>query len=187
MTTTPAAAKPLRVDAQRNYDAVLAAGKSVFARSGTDAPLEDIGREAGVGRGTLYRHFPTREHLFAAIMKERVDFLEATAQRLLGAPDAWEALTEWLSLYDQSFMEFGGMKDRIGHDADDDESPVTSMCAPMRSSFALLFDRAQKEAGVRSDITAVQVLGMITALPKHPQGGETVSPYLDIVFSGLRD
>src|SRR3954467_6750506 len=82
--------KALRADAQRNYDALLAAGKSVFARFGVDAPFEDVAREAGVGRGTLYRHFPTREHLFVAILQERVDFLDAKAMELLDAPDAWQ-------------------------------------------------------------------------------------------------
>ena len=55
--TTTAAAKPLRADALRNHEALVAAGKSVFARGGTDAPLEDVARQAGVGQGTLYRHF----------------------------------------------------------------------------------------------------------------------------------
>ena len=93
VTTSP---KALRADAQRNYDALLAAGKSLFARFGVDAPFEDVAREAGVGRGTLYRHFPTRDHLFVAILQERVDFLDARARELLDAPNAWQALSEKL-------------------------------------------------------------------------------------------
>src|SRR4051812_3094099 len=88
VTTRP---KALRADAQRNYDALLAAGKILFARFGVDAPFEDVAREAGVGQGTLYRHFPTRDHLFVAILQERVDFLDAKATELLDAPDAWRA------------------------------------------------------------------------------------------------
>jgi AcrR family transcriptional regulator len=68
LSTSPRA---LRADAQRNYDALLAAGKSTFARFGVDAPFEDVAREAGVGRGSLYRHFPTRDHLFVAILRKR--------------------------------------------------------------------------------------------------------------------
>lgn len=71
-TTTP---KLQRADAQRNYDTLLAAGKSVFARSGTDAPLEEIAHEAGVGQGTLYRHFPTREHLLVAILQRTASII----------------------------------------------------------------------------------------------------------------
>ena len=62
-------AKPRRADAQRNHDAVLAAAKAVFAQAGTDAPMEDVARAAGVRQGTLYRRFPTREHLFAAMSR----------------------------------------------------------------------------------------------------------------------
>src|SRR6185312_4467194 len=112
----PASSSPksLRADAQRNYDALLAAGKSVFARFGVDAPFEDVAQQAGVGRGTLYRHFPTRDHLFVAILQERVDFLDANAIELLDAPDAWQAVSEWLRLYDQSATEYGGMSARLG-------------------------------------------------------------------------
>src|SRR3954463_5278452 len=111
VTTSP---KALRADAQRNYDALLAAGKSVFTRFGVDAPFEDVARAAGVGRGTLYRHFPTRADLFAAILQERVDFLDAKAGELLDAPDAWQALSEWLRLFDQSATEYAGMSARLG-------------------------------------------------------------------------
>src|SRR5260370_6823767 len=98
VTTSP---KALRADAQRNCDALLAAGKSVFARFGVDAPFEDVAREAGVGRGTLYRHFPTRDHLFVAILQERVDFLAAKARELLDPSDAWQALPDCLPLFIQ--------------------------------------------------------------------------------------
>src|SRR2546430_8471344 len=81
----------MRADAQRNHEAVLAAAKAVFAQAGIDAPMEDVARAAGVGKGTLYRRFPTREHLFAAILQDRVDELDASAQRALDSPDVWRA------------------------------------------------------------------------------------------------
>jgi len=183
--TAPTAPKPLRADARRNYDAILAAGRSVFARAGTDAPLEDVGREAGVGRGTLYRHFPTREHLFVAIMEERVDDLDARAKQLLDASDAWSALTEWLRLYDRSVADYGGMSARVGSLLADDESPVAAACAPMKNSFQRLYRRAQREADLRSDLTAVELLTMISALPK-PAPGARRNPYLEVVLRGLR-
>jgi len=79
-STTPARAKPRRADARRNHEALLAAAKAVFAQSGTDAPLEEVARRAGVGQGTLYRQFPTREHLFAAIMADTIDLLDRAAR-----------------------------------------------------------------------------------------------------------
>lgn len=184
--TTTAAAKPLRADARRNFDALVAAGKLVFARSGTDAPLEDVGREAGVGRGTMYRHFPSREHLFVAIMKERVDELDAQAKELLDAPDAWEALAEWLRLFDRSATEYRGMSARVGDGLAEDGSPVAAACAPMKKSFNRMLRRAQREADVRSDLTAVELLAMISALPKPTPRARRTGPYLDVVLRGLR-
>jgi AcrR family transcriptional regulator len=186
VTSTTTDPKPRRADARRNYDALLAAGKAVFARSGTDAPLEDVARAAGVGQGTLYRHFPTREHLFVAIMKDRVDLLDVEARKLIDAPDAWQALTTWLRLYDRSATEYRGMSARVSDGLADDGSPVAAACAPMKASFALLFTRARDQGTVRADVTAVQVLTMIANLPKDPRSGTTISPYLDIVLSGLR-
>ncbi len=74
--------------------------------------MEDVARAAGVGKGTLYRRFPTREHLFAAILQDRVDELDASARRALDALDAWRALSEWLELYDRCATEYPGMSAR---------------------------------------------------------------------------
>src|SRR6267154_4448283 len=182
VTTRP---KPLRADAQRNYDALLVGGKSVFARLGVDAPFEDVAEKAGVGRGTLYRHFPTRDHLFVAILQERVDFLDAKARELLDAPDAWQALSEWLRLFDQSAIEYGGMSARLGNSLTDDGSPVATLCGPMKTSFANLFERAKHETPLRPDITPFPLLAMISGLPKEPQTGKTLEPCLEVVLSGL--
>ena len=182
LSTSPRA---LRADAQRNYDALLAAGKSTFARFGVDAPFEDVAREAGVGRGSLYRHFPTRDHLFVAILQERVDFLDAKAREFLDAPDAWLALSEWLRLYDQSATEYAGMSARLGSSLADDGSPIATLCGPMKANFSHLFDRAKKETPLRPDVTALALLAMISGLPKDPQSGRTLDPCLEIVLSGL--
>jgi AcrR family transcriptional regulator len=185
MSSAPTSTKALRADAQRNYDALLAAGKSVFGRFGVDAPFEDVAREAGVGQGTLYRHFPTRDRLLVAILQERVDFLDARGRELLDAPDAWQALSEWLRLYDQSATEYGGMNARLGSSLTDDGSPVATLCGPMKASFVHLFERAKKETPLRPDVTAIALLAMISGLPKDPQSGKTVKPCLEIVLSGL--
>jgi AcrR family transcriptional regulator len=131
MSSSPA--RPIRADAQRNHDAVLAAAKAVFAQAGTDAPMGDVARAAGVGKGTLYRRFPTREHLFAAILQDRVDELDASAQRALDTPDVWRALTEWLELYDRCATEYPGMSARVGESLSDGTSAVATMCEPMKN------------------------------------------------------
>jgi AcrR family transcriptional regulator len=180
------ATKPLRADAQRNYDALVEAAKRVFAVGGADAPLEDVAREAGVGQGTLYRHFRTREHLFVAILEDRVGHLDARAKELLHAPDPLRALSDWLRLYDRIAGEFGGMSARLGKGLIDADSPVAALCAPMKASFQNLFERAQRERPLRSDVSAVEVLAIVSALPKHPRSGATIAPALDIVLRGLR-
>jgi AcrR family transcriptional regulator len=183
---SPPSAKPRRADAQRNHDAVLAAARAVFAQAGTDAPMEDVARAAGVGKGTLYRRFPTREHLFAAILQERVDELDASARRALDAPDVWRALSEWLELYDQCATEYPGMSARVGESLSDDSSAVGTLCGPMKNSFARLFERARQAVPLRHDLTATQLLSMVSALPKDAGTGRTPEPYLRVVLDALR-
>src|SRR6266487_4025102 len=92
-----AARRPMRADARRNYQALLSAANAAFIEQGADdASLEEIARRAGVGIGTLYRHFPTRQALLEAVYRDQVDALRARADELLGSlpPDA--ALVAWL-------------------------------------------------------------------------------------------
>src|ERR1035437_7005847 len=89
-------AKPLRADARRNRDALLVVAASHFAEQGVEAPLEEIARRAGVGIGTLYRHFPTRDALIADVYRREVDLLCAGVDELLATLPADEALAEWM-------------------------------------------------------------------------------------------
>src|ERR1700743_1677388 len=93
--------KPRRADAQRSGEALLATARAVFARLGTDVPLEVVAQEAGVGRGTLYRHFPSREHMLAAIMRDNAAVLEGKARELIEAPELPDGLPDLLRLYDR--------------------------------------------------------------------------------------
>jgi AcrR family transcriptional regulator len=145
-----------------------------------------VARAAGVGKGTLYRRFPTREHLFAAILQERVDELDASAQRALGALDMWRALGEWLEQYDRCATENPGMSARVGQSLSDDSSAVGTLCGPMKNSFALLFERARQEVPLRQDLTPALLLSIVSALPKDPGTGRTVEPCLRVVLDGLR-
>jgi AcrR family transcriptional regulator len=140
---------------------------------------------AGVGKGTLYRRLPTREHLFAAILQDRVDELDASAQRALDVPDVWRALSEWLELYDRCATEYPGMSARVGESLSDDRSAVGTLCGPMRSSFARLFERARQEVPLRPDLTSTQLLSLVSALPKDARTGRTREPCLR-VLDGLR-
>jgi hypothetical protein len=114
-----------------------------------------------------------------------VDELDASAQRALDAPDVWQALSEWLELYDQCATEYPGTSARVGEPLSDDSSAVGTMCGPMRSSFARLFERARHEVPLRPDLTAAQLLSMVSALPKNPRTGRTVEPCLRVVLDWL--
>lgn len=176
----------MRADGRRNRETLLEAAKVVFARAGTDAPMEDVAKEAGVGRGTLYRHFPTREHLFVAIMKEQVDRLEEQARTLLDEPDAWEALTRWLHLYARSASRYRGMSAQVGNGLVEDASPMAAACAPMKAGFADLFARARAQGVVRDDVNATDVLALIAALPEPLHTPGDTRTHLDIVLRGIR-
>src|SRR6266436_8560232 len=85
-----------RSDAVRNRERVLEAAKTVFSAGGSDASLEAVAKRAGVGIGTLYRHFPTREALFEAVYRREVDQLSELAEQLRSAPEPVDALRRWL-------------------------------------------------------------------------------------------
>ena len=183
MTTS---AKALRADAQRNRDAIVAAAKSVLAEAGADAPVDGVLRAAGVGRGTFYRHFPTRESLFVAVMEDQVEALQARADELLGEPVSWHGLADWLSRYERSASAYSGLSAQVAAGLADDKSPVAQACAPMKRSFSRLLRRAQQAGLVRRDLTAQQLLTLVSALPKDRRTLTTTSVYLQVVLDGLR-
>ena len=92
-------AQPMRADAQRNMDALLEAAIKVFATSGVDAPVREIAAKAGVGMGTLYRHFPQRSDLVVAVFRHKVDACAAAAEVLAAEHKPHEALALWLQRY----------------------------------------------------------------------------------------
>jgi AcrR family transcriptional regulator len=91
------AALPRRADAVRNRERVVAAAAAVFAERGIEASVPEVAARAGVGKATVYRSFPTKERLIAAVIRSRVDEYEERARELVGAPDAWEALRTLLT------------------------------------------------------------------------------------------
>src|ERR1700704_307875 len=93
-----AARKP-RADAQRNRDRILEVAKEAFTRSGADATLDDIAKQAGVGAGTLYRHFPSRDELLEAVYRTEVEKLAAAKQKFAETMPPFEALRAWMFLF----------------------------------------------------------------------------------------
>ena len=159
------AAPPKRADARRNYDRLLAAAAAVFAERGADdVSLEEIARRAGVGIGTLYRHFPARQALLEAVYKDQVDGLEVLAGKLLASESPGAALGEWM----RAFVAFGRTKRSlssalvatIGKD-----SELMSACSMiLRGCTETLLSRAQEAGVARPEVQSADIMRLAHAL-----------------------
>ena len=175
----------MRADAVRNRAALLRAGRAVFRTRGADASVDDVAARAGVGKGTLYRHFPTKDHLIAAILQEHFDDLTANAERLLAEPDAMQAVAISLRDFDKGPAHFAGLRERMSALFADENSEISRTCGPMKQAFARLVERAQHEHLVRADVDSDDLLRLITSLPNAGRAPDGASPMLDIVLRGI--
>jgi AcrR family transcriptional regulator len=180
--------RPLRADAVRNRRLLLAAAADEFAEHGLDASVADIARRAGVGKGTVFRHFPTKDDLIAAILIDRMDALHRLGERLIDADDAGEALREFLTAAarqrqerDLSFLA----------EASASMPEVTEARDRMLDTLDRLVERARARNAVRPDITGTDVFLLMCA-PNYVAGYvPNASPhlwrrYLAVIFDGLR-
>src|SRR5437868_1745344 len=172
MSTTEAApdsllARPKRADARRNYEKVLAAAREAFAEGGESTSLEEIARRAGVGIGTLYRHFPTRQALLEALYLDEVEEVCRSAAALDGG-DAWEALSEWF----ERFIAYLATKRALAHELLNYlelDAPLFQTCrASLFTAGEPLLQRAQEAGAVRPDVTFAEVMQMVMGIAKIP-------------------
>jgi AcrR family transcriptional regulator len=166
MTDATRATRPQRADARRNYDRLLAGAREAIAADGLNASLEGIARSAGVGIGTLYRHFPTREALLEAVLREHFAQLAARAEALNGAagPAARTALTVWLREFAEASRTVHGLARAVVAALRDESSELHSACDQMRVAVAGLLAHAQEEGGVRRDTGTRELLPMAYAI-----------------------
>jgi AcrR family transcriptional regulator len=178
-----------RADAVRNRERVLEAAKAVFSAGGPEASLEAVARHAGVGIGTLYRHFPTREALYEAVYRREVDQLGDLADQLNDEADPVEALRHWLHANVEFVATKKGMAAAltlVAHSAP--ELHAYSLDRLTRAIGALLA-RAVEAGEIRADISAEDVLRALIGLCyMHDQAGwqSTVLRLLDVFIDGLR-
>lgn len=186
--TTPAISRPLRADAARNRALLLAAAADEFAEHGLEASVADIARRAGVGKGTVFRHFPTKDDLIAAIVLDRIENLRAIGERLLSAEDPGAALLEFLvtaghqrQQRDLSFLMGAG----------EPKPEVQQAQAGLFQVIEDLVARAREHGAVREDVTGSDVFLLMCA-PNYvtgyvPNAGPDLwRRYLAIIFDGLR-
>jgi AcrR family transcriptional regulator len=178
----------LRADAARNRELLLAAAADEFAEQGLDASVADIARRAGVGKGTVFRHFATKDDLIAAIVFDRVNALNAIGERLLQATDPGAALLDFLTVAarqrqqrDLSFLQEAGELN----------PEVATARTKMFQTVQALLDRAHDHGAVRADITGTDIILLMCApnyvttyVPDAPP--DLWQRYLAIIFDGLR-
>jgi AcrR family transcriptional regulator len=156
--------RPLRADARRNRDRLLQTAKSAFAEEGLSIPLDEIARRAGVGPGTLYRHFPTKEALFEAVVHERLRQLLHDARSLRSAADAGTAL---FGFVERLVAEAGAKQDLVDALAGagvEVRTTVATTAADLRGEIGDLLVRAQTSGAVREDIGIADLMALLSGL-----------------------
>jgi AcrR family transcriptional regulator len=182
-------AAPLRADARRNRARILEVAREVFATEGLAVPIDTIAARAGIGVGTVYRHFPTKEALFAAIVTDRVEALAADAREALDADDPGAALFAFLTTMAERSAADMALVDAFAAAGVDIKSDLGVCKQHLNAALGDLLGRAQAAGAVRQDVAVsdVMVLMASTCIACGRQGFEDASPRLvGVVLAGLR-
>ncbi|WP_326630203.1 TetR/AcrR family transcriptional regulator [Nonomuraea fuscirosea] len=169
--------RPLRADAQRNRDLLLAAAADVFAERGADAPMDEVARRAGVGNATMYRHFPTRSDLLAAVYADEVAQLRASAESLRAAGSPGEALHAWLRL----FMDHLTTKRDLALAATDDTALHAAWHRTMIEAASMLLEEAGQAGLVRADLDVRDLLTLVRGITLATTDREQAERLLSLV------
>jgi AcrR family transcriptional regulator len=177
--------RPMRADARRNYEKLVAAARALFTEEGTSAPLEDVAKRAGVGIGTLYRHFPTRQALLEAVYVGEVEAMAQAADKLSELPP-WEALSQWLHQYVGVAATKRALNEALLEAAPDSDVLLSCRTAIAGAGTALV-ERAQRAGVVRADTNFMDVGRMVAGIAMVP----TADPgqkerMLELALDGLR-
>ena len=185
--TAEAARRP-RADAVRNRERVLEAAKSVFSAGGKEASLDAVARQAGVGIGTLYRHFPTREALYEAVYRREVEHLADLAETLKADPSPSQALRTWLRSNVEFVATKKGMSAALALAAQASSELSAYSFERLTRAVGMLLDRAIAAGEIRADIGPADLLrALIGMCYLHDQPGwqETVQRLLEVFVDGL--
>ncbi|PRX96660.1 TetR/AcrR family transcriptional regulator [Allonocardiopsis opalescens] len=183
-------ARPRRADARRNYDRLLAEADAAFLDHGTHASLEEVAARAGVGIGTLYRHFPTRDALLEALLRSRFDGLTARAAEVLDGRSARAALTAWARAFVETTTVYRGLTAALMATLQDEGSALHASCTAMRGAAKDLLVRAQRSGELRSDLDPTELLTLVSGVAwacEQTAGTPSrhIEHYLDLLFDGL--
>ncbi len=186
---SPLKVRKPRADSLRNRDLLLTAAKAAFTQTSADAPLEDIARRAGVGIGTLYRHFPTREALIAAVYAREVEQLSASADALLAERSAGEALEAWLNLLIDYMATKRVVAPALRADPGEGSRVYASSGAAILPTLERLTKAAHAAGDIRADIGFDDILRMMSGLSvgyEQPGWDAGARRLLGVMMAGLR-
>ena len=154
----------MRADARKNYSHLLAVARDVVTEHGADASMRDIARRADVGLATLFRHFPTREALFEALLRTKLDALTQKASELETTNTPAEALASWFREGVAFVHSYRGVVALMAAAHTDPDSALYASCAAVHSAGARLLLRAQAEGTARTDINGEDLFALMSAL-----------------------
>jgi AcrR family transcriptional regulator len=180
----------MRADAKRNYDRIVEVAREVFREQGYDASLDEVAKRAGVGPGTLYRHFPNRDALLDAIMQSWVDRVDEAADKALtheGSPR--DLLLAWFEEYVRLISLHKGGPAKITSAMGDPDSPILTKCQVLTRASDRVVERLREEGALKDGIESIQMCrivgGVATVADQSGLDDAAVRPLLEVVADGL--
>jgi AcrR family transcriptional regulator len=184
----PMQRKP-RTDAQRNRERILEVAKEAFTRFGADASLDDIARQAGVGAGTLYRHFPTRDALIEAVYRSQVEKIAAAARKLAGELPPLDALRAWMLLFVDHIAAKQIIAPALNSIVGGASKLYEGSRGQIQEAIELLVKRAIKSGEVGRDLNPFDLLRAligVSYVPAGPDWRQSARRLVDILIAGSR-
>ena len=181
MSEKRATTRKPRADAEQNRQVLLETAKAAFAEKGASVPLEEIARNAGVGIGTLYRHFPNREALLQEVYADESEKLAAAAERLIASEPPIEALREWLRLFVRYFATKQLVIEALG-------AKLQSSGAGIETAINTLARNAEKHGDIKLDVEPLDILRAVVGIAAYAKPGWEKNAYrmIDIVIAGMK-
>jgi AcrR family transcriptional regulator len=180
--------RPLRADARRNRARVLEAAAEAFAAEGPTVPLDEIARRAGVGAGTVYRHFPTKEALLQAVLTDRLEILRAKALEALAAPEPGPAFFTFFETMATSAENKMDLAEALARQGIDVLAATREVAASLKAALGELLRRAQDAGAVRTDVGIEDLHAMVVGAVAAARASASVdvSRVTGLVADGLR-
>ncbi len=185
----PTAVRKLRVDAQRNRAHLMETAKAAFAEKGSSASLDEIARAAGVGIGTLYRHFPTRDALIEAVYRNETEQLAEAAARLVETHPPVEALREWMLLFIDYMATKQGMSEALNSIVGGTADLYAASGTQAKQVIAMLVDRAVSSGEIRLDfepLDLLRALAGVANMSAGPNWKQSAQRLVDVLIAGVQ-